>query len=85
VPKKSKMPIIASTLAAATGTMPKSPQSETKCVCTSPLVLAPQMKKVAKSTQKVGEPEASRSATSGEASIARKPRSGGAATISSEP
>ena len=36
-----------------------------KCVCTRPLVDSPQMKKVPKSSQKVGCVDASRSATNG--------------------
>ena len=36
-----------------------------KCVCTRPLVDSPQMKKVPKSSQKVGCVDASRSATKG--------------------
>ena len=54
MPTKSKAPIIASTEAASTCGMPKSTQSGMKCVCTSPLVDSPQMKKVANRIQKVG-------------------------------
>ena len=38
--------------------MPKSTQSGMKCVCTSPLVDSPQIKKVANRIQKVGLAEA---------------------------
>ena len=65
VPTKSKAPIIASTDAAGTAPMALSPQSEMKCVCTSPLVLRPQMKKVPARIQKVRLDDASRSTRNG--------------------
>ena len=60
MPKKSKMPIIASIEAAVTDATPKSAQSEMKWVWIRPLVLNPQMKKVPASTQNAPLPETSR-------------------------
>ena len=65
VPTKSKAPIIASTDAAGTAPMPLSPHSEMKCVCTRPLVLRPQMKKVPARIQKVRLVETSFSTRNG--------------------
>ncbi len=71
--------------AAPTGAMPKSPQSVIQWVWIRPLVLRPQMKKVANRTQKVQLPEASRKAASGERNSVSRPRSwgGGGVTAAS--
>jgi hypothetical protein len=69
---KSKMPIMASTLAAPTAGRPKSAQSGMKCVWISPLVLAPQMKKLANRIQNTRVRAASRNAVIGENSAAAK-------------
>ena len=55
MPTKSNAPIIARAEAASTSGMPKSAQSEMKCVWINPLVLSPQIKKVANRIQNVEE------------------------------
>ncbi|SPU68447.1 Uncharacterised protein [Brucella neotomae] len=72
VPIRSNAPMTARIPAAPTGAMPKSPHSEIQCVWMRPFVEKPQTKKVRNRTQKVGVEDASRSVTSGEASIAPK-------------
>ena len=79
VPTKSNAPIMARTDAAGTAPIPLSPHSEMKCVCTSPLVLSPQMKKVPPRIQKVLLDEASRSITKGVRQVMVNAGGGGAA------
>ena len=55
------MPIIESRPAAFTSLMPLSPQKAIRCVPTRPLVVKPQMKKVANKYQKVRVAAARRS------------------------
>jgi hypothetical protein len=57
----SKTPMSASRPAAVTWVMPWSWAAGMRCVETSPFVVAPQMKKLPASSQKVGERQASRS------------------------
>ena len=58
VPTRSKTPIIASSPAAATSVSPWSTAAGIRCVPISPLVVAPQMKKLALNSQNVRDPEA---------------------------
>ena len=69
VPKKSKMPMAASRLAACTCGMPKSRHIGIRCTWTRPLVEAPQMKKVANRIQNTWDFEASRKVPSAAAMI----------------
>jgi len=68
VPIRSKIPITASRPAARTSGMPWSMHAGTRCVPTSPLVVAPQTKKLPASSQKSGLPALSRSTRSALAS-----------------
>src|SRR3546814_7149489 len=70
VPTRLNAPIAASMPAAMTEVIPKSPQIAIRWVCTSPLVVAPQMKKVPKRIQKVSDRETPLSTSSGDTSIA---------------
>ena len=81
VPTRSKAPIIASTEAAGSGAMPKSPHRAMKWVWIRPLVLSPQIKKVPNSTQNTRFLSAPRSSRSGSRKdIGATPAAGGAST-----
>src|SRR3546814_4347257 len=72
--------------AAMTEVIPKSPQIAIRWVCTSPLVVAPQMKKVPKRIQKVSDRETPLSTSSGDTSIAaNEPGSSGSHVTSLAP
>ena len=84
MPRKSKPPISASTLAAVTAVMPKSWHSGMKCVPIRPLVDRPQTKKVKNSSQNVRVRPASVSAVmASRAALPAAARSGGAVTARS--
>ena len=85
VPTRSNMPMTASRPAARTAGRPISPQKLIRCVPTRPLVVSPQMKKVANNSQKARVRAARPSATKASRTLSRAGRPGAGATTSAAP